>query len=73
MLLGGINRRDTVDQAMAEGFQFVAMARHCCEPDLVNRMQSEPRHEGCACTANKCLPTIYTGTRCVLVDPTVPT
>lgn len=74
VLLGGINRRDTIEQAMAEGFEFVAMARALLrEPDLVNRMQSEPRHEGLCVHCNKCLPTIYTGTRCVLVDPTVPT
>ena len=74
VLLGGINRRDTVDQAMAEGFEFVAMARALLrEPDLVNRMQSEPRHEGLCVHCNKCLPTIYTGTRCVLVEPSATT
>jgi len=55
---------------MAEGFEFVAMARALLrEPNLVNRMQSEPRHEGLCVHCNKCLPTIYTGTRCVLVEP----
>ena len=43
------------------------------EPDLVNRMQSEPRHEGLCVHCNKCMPTIYSRTRCVLVEPTATT
>lgn len=70
VLLGGINRRETIEGAMAEGFEFVAMARALLrEPDLVNRMQADAAHEGLCVHCNKCLPTIYTGTRCVLVDP----
>ena len=39
MLLGGINRRDTMEQAMAQGFDFVAMGRALLrEPDLVNEL-----------------------------------
>ncbi len=39
MLLGGINRRDTMEQAMAHGFDFVAMGRALLrEPDLVNEL-----------------------------------
>ena len=68
VLLGGINLRETIDGAMAEGFEFVAMARALLrEPDLINRMQTEEGHEGLCVHCNKCLPTIYTGTRCVLV------
>ena len=41
VLLGGINRIDTVQRAMAEGFEFVAMGRALLrEPDLVNRWQA---------------------------------
>ena len=29
ILLGGITNRDTMDLAMAEGFEFVAMGRPC--------------------------------------------
>lgn len=69
VLLGGINRRDTIEGAMAEGFEFVAMARALLrEPDLVRRMEADAAHEGRCIHCNKCLPTIYTGTRCVLVD-----
>ena len=36
MLLGGINRLDTMERAMAAGFDFVAMGRALLrEPDLV--------------------------------------
>ena len=68
VLLGGINERDTIDQAMAEGFEFVAMARALLrEPDLVNKMQLGQSAAGLCVHCNKCMPTIYSGTRCVLV------
>ena len=42
ILLGGITDRASMDLAMAEGFQFVAMARALlAEPDLVNRIAAE--------------------------------
>ena len=67
MLLGGINRLDTVEAALAEGFDFVAMARALLrEPDLVHRMQAGQTAAGLCDHRNKCLPTIYSGTRCVL-------
>lgn len=69
ILLGGINELATIDGAMAEGFELVAMARALLrEPDLPNKLAA---HEstGALCThRNQCLPTIYTGTRCVLVE-----
>ena len=68
ILLGGITRRDTIDRAMAEGFDFVAMARALLrEPDLVGRMQAGSARESLCVHCNKCMPTIYSGTRCVLV------
>lgn len=68
MLLGGINRLDTIEGAMEEGFELVAMARALLrEPDLPNRMRTDPSHGiGLCVHCNKCLPTIYSGTRCVL-------
>jgi 2,4-dienoyl-CoA reductase-like NADH-dependent reductase (Old Yellow Enzyme family) len=67
-LLGGINRLDTMHRAMDEGFQFVAMARALLrEPDLVRRMQSGAAADGLCIHCNKCMPTIYKGTHCVLV------
>jgi 2,4-dienoyl-CoA reductase-like NADH-dependent reductase (Old Yellow Enzyme family) len=68
-LLGGLNRRETLEQAMAEGFQYVAMARALLrEPDLVNRMQDGSAKQGLCIHCNKCMPTIYSGTRCVVLQ-----
>jgi 2,4-dienoyl-CoA reductase-like NADH-dependent reductase (Old Yellow Enzyme family) len=67
ILLGGINRLDTVERALAEGFSGVAMARALLrEPDLVARWQRGSTDRGLCVHCNKCMPTIYSGTRCVL-------
>jgi 2,4-dienoyl-CoA reductase-like NADH-dependent reductase (Old Yellow Enzyme family) len=68
ILLGGITNRETMDLAMAEGFQFVAMGRALlAEPDLINRIARDGRSVHSACThCNRCMPTIYTRTRCVV-------
>jgi len=68
VLLGGINRLDTVQGALAEGFDFVAMARALLrQPDLVTRLRDGAATESLCVHCNKCMPTIYSGTRCVLV------
>jgi len=68
ILLGGINRLDTIERALGEGFSFVAMARALLrEPDLVNKMEKGETAESLCIHCNKCMPTIYRGTRCVLV------
>jgi 2,4-dienoyl-CoA reductase-like NADH-dependent reductase (Old Yellow Enzyme family) len=68
ILLGGITRRDTIDQALSEGFAFVAMARALLrEPDLVEKMRTGQSERSLCIHCNKCMPTIYRGTRCVLV------
>jgi 2,4-dienoyl-CoA reductase-like NADH-dependent reductase (Old Yellow Enzyme family) len=69
ILLGGINRLDTVTDALAEGFEFVALGRALLrEPDLVARWQAGRTGESLCIHCNKCMATIYRGTRCVLVD-----
>src|SRR5207248_4738810 len=69
VLLGGINRLDTVQRAMAEGFEFVAMGRALLrEPDLVAKLAAGATVEGLCIHCNKCMPTIYRGTHCVLVE-----
>lgn len=69
VLLGGITSRSVMDRAMAEGFQFVAMARALLrQPDLVNRIAEDSSQRSLCVHCNKCMPTIYHGTRCVLVD-----
>lgn len=48
ILLGGITNRETMDLAMAEGFEFVAMARALlAEPDLINRIAAEDAQHRC--------------------------
>jgi len=70
ILLGGITNRESMDLAMAEGFDFVAMARALlAEPDLINRLAAdgERRAVHSACThCNRCMPTIYTRTGCAV-------
>jgi 2,4-dienoyl-CoA reductase-like NADH-dependent reductase (Old Yellow Enzyme family) len=67
ILVGGVNDLDTVTGALDEGFELVAMARALLrEPDLPSRMQRQQTRAGLCIHCNKCLPTIYTGTRCVL-------
>jgi 2,4-dienoyl-CoA reductase-like NADH-dependent reductase (Old Yellow Enzyme family) len=71
ILLGGVTERATIEAALAEGFSFVAMARALLrEPDLPNRMRDGTATSSLCIHCNKCMPTIYSGTRCVLVaDP----
>jgi len=70
ILLGGINRLDTVESALAEGFSFVAMARALLrEPDLVARWERGDRDPGLCIHCNRCMPSIYTGTTCVEAGP----
>jgi 2,4-dienoyl-CoA reductase-like NADH-dependent reductase (Old Yellow Enzyme family) len=70
ILLGGITNRDTMDLAMAEGFDFVAMGRALlAEPDLINRIQADGEAHSVfsACThCNQCMATIYSHTHCVV-------
>lgn len=68
VLLGGINQRDTIDQAMADGFEYVAMGRGLLrDPDLVNQMAKGERDASLCIHCNKCMASIYAGTHCVLV------
>lgn len=67
ILLGGITNRETMDRAMAEGFDFVAMGRALlAEPDLINRIQADPAVRSGCTHCNQCMPTIYRHTHCVL-------
>ena len=69
MLLGGINKRETLDLAMAEGFEYVAMARALLrEPDLVNRLRDGRTTAGICIHCNRCMPTIYSRTHCPVAE-----
>jgi 2,4-dienoyl-CoA reductase-like NADH-dependent reductase (Old Yellow Enzyme family) len=66
ILLGGVTNRAVIDEAMHAGFQFVAMARALLrEPDFVNRLRSDAAATSLCSHCNRCMPTIYSGTRCV--------
>ncbi len=68
-LLGGVTRRETLELAMREGFEYVAMARALLrEPDLLRRMQEGVTDHGLCIHCNRCMPTIYSRTRCVVIE-----
>jgi 2,4-dienoyl-CoA reductase-like NADH-dependent reductase (Old Yellow Enzyme family) len=70
ILLGGITRLDTMTQAIGEGFAFVALGRALLrEPDLPGKLRREESAESLCIHCNKCMPSIYRGTHCVLVAP----
>jgi 2,4-dienoyl-CoA reductase-like NADH-dependent reductase (Old Yellow Enzyme family) len=65
ILLGGVTNRAVMDEAMAAGFQFVAMGRALLrEPDLVRRLQADATTTSLCIHCNRCVPTIYRGTHC---------
>jgi 2,4-dienoyl-CoA reductase-like NADH-dependent reductase (Old Yellow Enzyme family) len=67
ILLGGITNRDTMDLAMAEGFDFVAMGRALlAEPDLLKRIQQDASVRSACTHCNVCMSTIYSHTHCVV-------
>jgi 2,4-dienoyl-CoA reductase-like NADH-dependent reductase (Old Yellow Enzyme family) len=68
VLLGGIVSRENVEHAMAEGFDFVAMGRALiANPDLVNRMRSDPTARTRCNHCNICVAEMdRSGVRCVL-------
>lgn len=72
-LLGGITNAESMQRAMDEGFEYVAMARALLrQPDLINRIQAD-EHTTSLCThCNKCMPTIFTRAHCVLARPDEP-
>lgn len=68
VLLGEVTQRQIMDTAMHEGFQFVAMGRALLrEPDLINRIATDPSTRSLCNHNNRCMVTIFTGSRCVLV------
>ncbi|NRI69208.1 NADH:flavin oxidoreductase [Rhodococcus sp. MS16] len=73
ILLGGVTNKQTMDRAMSEGFEFVAMGRALLrEPDLINRIAADSAVRSLCNHNNKCMTTIFTGTRCVLVPQDLP-
>lgn len=68
--VGGANELATIEHLLAEGFEFVAMARALLrDPDLPNKLARGQATGGLCVHCNKCMATIYRGTNCVLVPP----
>ena len=68
ILLGGITDRASMDLAMSEGFEFVAMGRALLrEPDLVNRIAADATTPSLCIHCNRCMPTNFVGTHCPVV------
>jgi len=69
ILLGGITRPATARAALEEGFSFVALSRPLLmEPGIIDRWASgDEAPSGCT-HCNRCMPSIYTGTRCVELE-----
>ncbi len=73
ILLGGITSVPSIERAMAEGFEFVAMGRALLrEPDLIARFMAGTATAATCVHCNKCMASIYSGTRCVLDHPDPP-
>lgn len=69
VLLGGIANEATIEQGLDAGFEFVAMGRALlAEPDLVKRYEAGLATEAKCTHCNRCMPSIYTGTRCTEFD-----
>ncbi|QXW01124.1 NADH:flavin oxidoreductase [Rhodococcus globerulus] len=67
VLLGGITGKESIDLAMREGFEFVQMGRALLsDPNLIKTIEEEGHGQTLCIHCNKCITTIYGGTRCVL-------
>jgi 2,4-dienoyl-CoA reductase-like NADH-dependent reductase (Old Yellow Enzyme family) len=67
-LLGGVTDLAGMNTAMAEGFEFVGMARALLrEPDLITKLMTDAHAESACIHCNRCVPTIYERTVCPLV------
>ena len=65
ILLGGVTDLDGMRTAMADGFEYVAMARALLrEPDLIRQIQRDHSKRSLCTHCNRCVATIYTGTHC---------
>jgi 2,4-dienoyl-CoA reductase-like NADH-dependent reductase (Old Yellow Enzyme family) len=68
-----VNRRATIDNALAGGFAFVQMGRALLrEPELLLEMEKDAARESLCIHCNKCMPTIYSRTRCVIAPDETP-
>jgi 2,4-dienoyl-CoA reductase-like NADH-dependent reductase (Old Yellow Enzyme family) len=71
MLLGGVTRLETMQRAVAEGFDFIALGRALIrDPDLVRRLESGELTASRCIPCNQCVVEMERGgTRCVRREP----
>lgn len=68
--LGGLDTLAAMQDALGRGFEMVALGRSLVrEPDLPRRLESGAAQAATCIHCNRCMPSIYTGTRCVLDQP----
>lgn len=66
--LGGVTDAEGMDAALAAGFEYVAMGRALLrEPDLLRRIARDSSVRSACIHCNKCMPTIFTRTRCPFI------
>lgn len=74
VLLGGITDMESTQEALRDGFDFVAMGRALlAEPELPNRWRDDAGVRSACTHCNRCMPTIYQGTHCPELRPLVTT
>ena len=68
--LGGLDTIEAMEQARTLGFEFVALGRSLVrDADLPRKLESGLVRRSSCIHCNRCMPTIYSGTRCMLDDP----
>ncbi len=68
--LGGLDTADAMLEAREAGFEFIALGRSLVrQPDLPNRLESGRATRSSCIHCNRCMPSIYSGTRCLLDQP----
>lgn len=68
--LGGLDNLDAMDDALGRGFEMLALGRSLVrEPDLPRRLETGQATATICTHCNRCMPTIYSGTRCPLDQP----
>ena len=68
--LGGLDTADAMRQAREAGFELVALGRSLVrDPDLPRKLESGEVSRSSCIHCNRCMPSIYSGTRCLLDQP----
>ena len=68
--LGGLDTVEAMTRAREAGFELVALGRSLVrDPDLPRKFEAGEARRSTCIHCNRCMPSIYTGTRCLLDDP----